>query len=87
MRDAIDRIWLIGVETCRPPGLDWRDVAAGTAKIIRQREVGDARRNFGTETRSVEYTIMADAGLLPMRFERVGKVLKQLMRRLGLAKP
>ena len=69
---------------CRLPGLDSHHVVSGVVHIMRQHEICDARRDFGAEARPIEYAVMADAGLQPMRFEVVGKVVEQPMRRFGL---
>src|SRR3954447_13291214 len=58
--------------------------ARGTG-IIREDEVGDARHDFGAETRAVEHAVMADIGLQPVRLEVVGNVRAQPVRRFGLA--
>ena len=49
----------------------WRSLAGvGVAEIVRQHEVGNARRDLGAEARAVEHAVMADAGLQPVRLVR-----------------
>jgi hypothetical protein len=62
---------VLGAGLC-PFGPEGRHLLAAGAEIMRQHEVGDARRDFGTEARSVENAVVADAGLQPMGFEVVG---------------
>src|SRR5262245_21351364 len=58
----------------RPFRLDRRDLLAVAAEIMRQHEVGDARRDFGTETRAVENAVVADARLQPVSLEVAGQI-------------
>src|SRR5579883_1257856 len=60
--------------------------AGGTrGAVVREHEVGDARRDLGAEARAVEHTIMTDVGLQPVRLEAVGKIAAEAVRGLGLA--
>ena len=40
--------------------------------VVRQHEIGDARRDLGAEARAVEHAVMADRGLQPMRLASAG---------------
>ena len=53
--------------------------------IVRQHEIGDARRDLGAEARAVEHAVMADGRLQVMRLVVGRNVRAQPMRRLGLA--
>ena len=50
----------------------------------RRDEVGNARGDFGAETRAVEHAVMTDARLQPMRLPFGRKVDAQPVRRFGL---
>ena len=54
------------------------------AAVVRQDEIGDARRDLGAEARAVEHAVMADARLQVVRLLVVRKVRAELVRRLGL---
>src|SRR3984957_14767367 len=63
------------------------EAVTGAARRVthRQDEIGKAWRGLGAETRTVEYAVMADAGLQPVGLAIRRNVGAQPMRRLSLA--
>src|SRR6478672_12708076 len=75
------------VALCRNVGIRWRRALGTTSGtlVVGQYEVGDARRDLGAETRTVEHAVMTDILLHPMRLTVGRDVHAQPMRRLSLA--
>src|ERR1700758_3604259 len=67
----------------RPGGGSSRSAACAVAH--RQHEVGNARSDFGAETRTVEHAVMTHAGLQPVRLPLGRKVDAQPVRGFGLS--
>src|SRR3954462_14852477 len=61
-----------------------RAVAADSV-IVREHEVGNARHDLGTKSRTVEHAVMTDGRLQPVRLALRRDVDAELVRRLGLA--